>query len=202
MTFSCTRLVAMGDSLTYGQDESDTGIDNRINGASQKRSLTPYPETLDTLFDKKIEVLNHGFPGDRSIDGLVRWQSDIGDIFLIMYGTNDAFNGGKFNSGTLSPFLFKRILSLIVESKVKRQEHVLLIPPPPVADLNRDKILETYRDQVRAVGRERGIPLLDIDFLRSKGNIWTDGTHLTAEANRAIAEKIHDTLVYLAWCKQ
>ena len=70
-----STIVTEGDSLTYGMDVSSAGVPTQINGAPQTRSITPFPETLAEQLRGCATVVNHGYPGDRSVDGLVRWQA-------------------------------------------------------------------------------------------------------------------------------
>lgn len=79
------RIVAMGDSNTYGLylDRKDS-----------------YPKQLETLWnsthpDKKIEVINLGYPGANSSRLVANIEQAIQhfepDIILIMIGTNDSW---------------------------------------------------------------------------------------------------------------
>ena len=93
-------LVFEGDSLTYGQDESPLGSGRPINLASQRPNATPFPEYLGTLLGGGVKIVNHGFPGDRTINSLQRWKNtNGGDIYFIMYGTNDAGNFAQLPGG-------------------------------------------------------------------------------------------------------
>ena len=88
-------IVCEGDSLTYGFKRWGESIPG-INGSPSPRSPTPYPETLRGLLDGKVTVVNHGKPGDQTLDGLTRWaRAPTGDLTIIMYGANDAKVRGK-----------------------------------------------------------------------------------------------------------
>src|SRR5437762_2302583 len=62
-----------GDSLTYGVDFSKTAGTPPINGSPWPRSAVPFPEEVGRLLSARLKILNHGYPGDRSIDGITRW---------------------------------------------------------------------------------------------------------------------------------
>jgi len=68
-------IAAEGDSITYGQDTSATGGQPPINDGVLGRSISPFPETLAAQLGR-CAVVNRGYPGDRSVEGLVRWQNE------------------------------------------------------------------------------------------------------------------------------
>lgn len=187
-------IIAEGDSLTYGQDYSTTGhaIDKPFNGSMNFRSNAPYPETLQKLLHDKIIVINHGYPGDRTTEGLQRWAtSENGALTLIMYGSNDCWNYGNYPSGIIGITEFKQNLKDMVKRRTRNGAHVILLTPPPIQNTEQDKGLIPYRDAVREVGKEMGLLVENAEQdLKSVTNIWCDGVHLSLEANRKIAEAV------------
>lgn len=179
-------IIAEGDSLTYGQDTSSPRTIAPINGAGQSRSMTPYPEALAKLLGRGHEVLNHGFPGDRTTEGLSRWsERDRANVFVLMYGTNDALNFGGHPSGGLSPDAYTRNLSRLVDRR--KGARVILISPPPLQDQQLDLKLQPYRAAAQRVARARSCPLIRVT--RTEG-MWADSVHLSAIAYANIARQV------------
>jgi len=178
-----------GDSITYGQDESRSGVPTQINGGSQTRSPTPFPETMGNTLKGRVHILNRGFPGDRLRDGILRWKKEAaGDLNFILFGGNDALNNGHKPDGIIPVDVFERELTTYLRSpRFKRRQIVLLNEPPFVGDLNAR--VEPYREAIRQVGHDLGLRVVDTGlFLRSDPAPWTDGVHLKASAYKAIGE--------------
>jgi lysophospholipase L1-like esterase len=190
-------LVFEGDSITYGQDESPSGSGEPINGAPQSRSTTPFPEYLGKLLGDGVTIINHGFPGDRTSEGLRRWEHPgRGDVYFIMYGGNDAGNFGHLPGGPLSVAQYAQNLQAIAARRLKEGAKVALLLPVPAMDSRFDAVLEPYRDATREVARRLALPVLDTpSVLRSVPERWVDGLHLSAQSNRAIAIAIKNGLI-------
>lgn len=190
-------LVFEGDSLTYGQDESPSGRGRPINGAPQTRSVTPFPEYLGQLLGHGVTIVNHGFPGDRTREGLKRWsQSGRGDIYFLMYGTNDAGNFGHLPGGPLSVAEYAHTLQSIAARRLKQGAKVAVLLPPPAMDPGFDANLEPYRRVAREVAHRLDLPVLDTaSALHSVSERWVDGIHLSARSNQAIAAAIKNGLI-------
>ncbi|OQP84603.1 hypothetical protein BTR14_18395 [Rhizobium rhizosphaerae] len=186
-------ISAEGDSLTYGMDASPAGRQTQINGATFPRSQHPYPETLAELLGGCARVVNRGFPGDRSVDGLVRWQAVSGDhLVIMMYGSNDALNYGGAPTGIVSLDMFHAVMRLMIERRQAQGAQVLLLVPPPIGDPQADARIAPYREVVRALGREKDLLVIDPRQALTPGApVFTpDWVHLSAEANIAIAKAI------------
>jgi len=170
-----------GDSITYGQDESSSGVPTQINGASQTRSRSPFPETFETALNGRVRIVNRGFPGDRLRD-------KAGDLNFIQFGGNDALNNGHMPGGIVSVSVFEQELSRYVQSaRFSGSRVVLLNEPPFVGDLNIK--VEPYREAVRRVGSKLNLKVIETTaFLRSDPSPWTDGVHLKASNYLAIGE--------------
>lgn len=186
-------IIAEGDSLTYGQDVSASGQNTQINGATQTRSPAPYPETLETELHGCAKVVNRGYPGDRSIDGFARWQGeDSADLYILMYGTNDALNYGNASTGRISVESFTQVLDLLVKRRQAKKAKVLLLVPPPLESAKGNKVLAPYQQAIRDYAQSHNLPFLDTPKLRSVwSRAWTeDGIHLSEAFNRRLAHKI------------
>lgn len=179
-----TVVVAEGDSLTYGYDTTTAGSQPPINQASQTRSPTPYPETLGRLLGQSFEVVNHGFPGDRTREGLSRWSAPSGaDIAILMYGTNDCLNYGGYPDGPLPLVQFRRNLQQMIARRRQEGARVVLVQPPALQDQGAEARLRPCRRALDDVGRATRTRVVAPP--RTVG--WTDGVHLSPASYRAIA---------------
>ena len=184
------EIVVEGDSLTYGQDVTPGVNMPPINGSGQPRSRAPYPETLGTML-KQCHVSNHGYPGDRSVDGLVRWQnSKPAALTLMMYGSNDALNNGHASSGVVSVETFTEVMSLLLSKKRNQGSKVLILLPPPIKNANANLLIEKYRQAVRKLADQQSLPIVDVpEILKGIDPVWTaDQVHLSEKSNIRIAE--------------
>lgn len=183
------RIAFEGDSLIYGQDETETGGRPPINGAPQGRSAKPLPEHLGELLERRVQVENRGFPGDRSIDGLSRWdRAGEAALVFIMYGTNDASNFGGRPGGVVSPAAFTAALGHLVARRATEGSAVVLMAPPPVGVAEWEARTAPYRAAVARVAEEHGVPVLDTsEVLAGVRDKWTDGLHLSGRSLEALA---------------
>jgi lysophospholipase L1-like esterase len=183
-------LVAFeGDSIIYGQDETDGARRPAINGATQGRSTTPLPELLSELLEHRIDIENRGFPGDRTIDGLQRWRnaSKIALVF-IMYGTNDAMNFGDRPGGIVSIADYAANLKELVNRRRLEGTKVVLMTPPPIGVPRWDAKTSPYRAAAKRVAAELGVPILNTsEVLSGIVDKWADGLHLSKHALEALA---------------
>jgi len=184
-------IAAEGDSLTYGMDVSPAGKPTQINRASFTRSTNPYPETLATDLAGCAQVVNRGFPGDRSVDGLVRWQTvPPVNVALLMYGSNDATNYGHSATGVVSLDVFHSVMRLIATRRMAQGATVVLLLPPPIGDPRAEAMIAPYRRDVQALGKEMGLSVFDPkEALSGVEPVFTeDRVHLSPAANIAIAK--------------
>jgi lysophospholipase L1-like esterase len=186
-------IAAEGDSLTYGMDISPAGKPTQINHAPFTRSANPYPETLAADLGGCAQVVNRGFPGDRSVDGLVRWQNvPAVNVALLMYGSNDATNYGHSATGVVSADIFHSVLRLIAMRRMAQGATVVLLLPPPIENPRAEAMIAPYRHEVQALGKEMGLPVFDPrQALNGIDPIFTeDKVHLSPAANIAIAKSL------------
>lgn len=178
-------IACYGDSLTYGQDTSGTGGFPPINGASQGRSANPYPESLATSLTTigfSASVINRGYPGDTSSDGLTRWASaSATDVAIIMYGTNDAMNYG--GTGLVSVDDFRKNISSMIERERAKGTVVILISPPNVAERIANAKIAPYRAQMKYLADAYSLTYIDAsEQVETITKLWTDNVHLTSFA--------------------
>ncbi len=193
-----SEIVFEGDSLTYGFDESEIAGEPKINGAWPRRSKVPFPEEVGKIL-KDLQVTNHGFPGDRSVDGIKRWAAKkTASLTVLMYGTNDFGNFGKLER-SLTTEEFKVNLERLIKRRTLAGGQVLLVTPPPIATGAVDAGLEAYREVVRSSARERNMFFVDASAAMSDiPQKWVDGLHLSAAANQALARAVSKRICVLA----
>lgn len=143
-----------GTSLAYGQDvPSGSGT---LNGATQTRTTTPPPEQMAIVLTQaglSPTVTNHGYPGDRTNDGINRWYNSarvgasginvdtttnvnlVNDILspknsydavIISYSHNDANNYGTKTSGIVPISNFKENLRAMILARLNDGSYVCL----------------------------------------------------------------------------
>lgn len=178
-------IACYGDSLTYGQDTSSTGTGSPINGATQSRSPNPYPESLATSLTTigiSATVINRGYPGDSSADGLTRWSSSSAtDVAIIMYGTNDAMNYG--GTGLVSVDDFRKNISSMIERERAKGSVVILMSPPNVAERLANAKIAPYRAQMEYLAAAYSLTYIDAaQQIETMTKQWTDNVHLTSFA--------------------
>ena len=189
-------ISAEGDSLTYGQDTASAERSPGINGAPQTRSVTPYPETLAQLLG--VRVINRGFPGDQTVQGLKRWDDVVRpDLAILMYGTNDWGNFGGYKEGPVKLEMYKTNLATLIKRRLEQGARVIVLSPPPI-DAKRvganGKALAPISDYVaasREVAAKLGVLWVDLqDVPGTVETPYTDGLHFTPALNRALAAQV------------
>lgn len=185
-----------GDSLTYGFDTTETNGLPKINNSPSTRSKYPFPESLGGLLNNQVQVINRGYPGDRSTDGFKRWaNAQTTQLTVIMYGTNDYGNYGGYPDGGVSLANFERTLRTIIMRRMQREAKVIVMIPPPIRDPRADAGLEPYRRAADQVARESGAVIFDATkAVAPVEKKWTDGLHLSEAANQAIARSLSQVI--------
>lgn len=182
---SSISIACYGDSLTYGQDTSSTGGQPPINGATQGRSPNPYPDSLSTSLSTigiTNIVINRGYPGDTSADGLTRWASaSATDVAILMYGTNDAMNFG--GTGLVGVDDFRKNMSEMIEREISKGAAVILMSPPNVSDPVSNAKIAPYRAQVKYLANAYAVDFIDsAEQISTITRFTTDNVHLTTFA--------------------
>ena len=177
------KIACEGTSLTYGQNVP--GVLPPINGANQYRALYQYPSSLQIALQAvgiNALVINRGFPGDRTTEGLIRWRdSTIADVCILEYGTNDAFNFAGYSSGSLTIPAFTDSLSKMVKRRLDQGAWVIITSPP---DINPpDTALNSYKTVILKISKNFDLPVFDVEkSVITSSNDYFDGVHLTALA--------------------
>ena len=186
-------ISAEGDSLTYGQDTASTERLPGINGAPQTRSVTPYPETLAKMLG--TTVINRGYPGDQTTQGLERWKNaEKPDLVILMYGTNDWGNYGGHKAGPISVAHYRSNLLSLIQRRQEQGSQVIVLSPPPI-DTKRVgpngtplALLADYVTASREVAAQAGVRWVDTQpMIAAVTEAYTDGLHLSPASNQALA---------------
>lgn len=181
-----------GTSITYSQDGSATGTNPGDNGSSNTRSARPIPEELAEVLSYvgfNATVLNRGYPGDTTIEGLSRWESASPvDIAIIEYAHNDANNYGGHAHGPVSLTNYKKNLRQIATREIAKGAAVLFVGAPCEQSPNPANKIAMYIAAAREIAGELGAIFIDWgDSVAGLKNRYTDGVHLSVQANVNIA---------------
>ena len=201
-------IVGLGDSITLaGRQPEEKGWMHVLGKLLQQQ----FPE-----YD--FSLINSGEGGNTSREGLARISEDVlshtPDYVLVEFGGNDAMPDPNRH---VSPEEFSDNLSSI-KNQIMRgtNARIVMLTFPPVIDEwhacgqhefykqwgGLDAFVEEYRRLTRDFSREEGCPLADIDRALRKAidrngaetYILPDGVHLTAEANRVVAQEVYTVL--------
>lgn len=172
----------------------------------------------------KISVINKGFGGDNTIDGLARIKKDVlaynPNHFIILFGFNDAlWHPIKFLP--LKNFR-SNLREMVAVTKKSGIEHIVLLtlfpviekyirkrhPTHPAKDIN--AYIEGFNQVILEVATESGIMVVNLkNLITMHGgasedkscmirNVFNsgaeDGVHLTPEGYRLMAELIYDAI--------
>ncbi len=178
---SSGKIVAFGDSLTAGL------------GLPLAES---YPAFLQEILEKDgyyYEVVNAGVSGDTTTGGLQRidWTLDGGNVkFVILeLGGNDILRGINIE-------LMQKNLAQIIERIQSRGAKVILAgieAPTNSGPEYRKEVHQAYKD----LADKYKVPFIPFFLEGIVGNeslIQEDGTHLTKEGNRVLAQNVYSKL--------
>jgi len=194
------RLLLLGDSITKGVRP----------GVLAKET---FGGLLQTEFARKkweVSIVNTGVGGERTDQALKRVDQVIAkhrpDLVTIMYGTNDSYVDQGKSASRLNLDQYRANLSKLIDRLENQGAGVVLMTSPRWADGSRPNglgeepnlRLEPYVEVVRAVARERGLPLVDHYAAWTKAKRegvslmeWTtDGCHPNPKGHRVLADLI------------
>lgn len=189
-----TKIVAIGDSITYGADPT-----NKI------LSKTTYPAQLQRALGKNYRVLNYGVNGATLVtSGDLPYRStsfykiinDVDpDIVLIMLGTNDS-KPHNWDAKT-----YKTQLKDFVSGQKSLLSHpqVYLMTPPAAYDnsygINKMVIRDEIYPIVKNVAAQTNTPYIDIySATKNHPEYFPDGVHPNAAGYKIIAAKVYTAL--------
>jgi len=160
------RVVLLGDSLFYSEGLPDN-----------QDFVAVIPTDRSDL-----ELIDVGVPGDQTKDVLARVRNATDshpNVVVVWIGTNDALAG--VGVSTYSEQL-NQLLDLLAPA------HLVVITP--IADQGAPEAYVPYAAAARDIAKGRGIPLVDLDGVISKGDYLEDGAHLNADAVQRVARLI------------
>jgi lysophospholipase L1-like esterase len=186
--------VFAGDSITQGVSHTQ----------GRRGYVEHFAERLrGELGRLRDAVINSGVSGSTVADLLPEFHWRIGrfapDVVVAMFGTNDALVQGE---GGVRAFRYD--LGQLVERSRDLGATVILQTPPPVGDGDeRDPgAVAAYANEVRAVARELGVPLVDHATIWAGAGAagsapagWLDDTvHPNARGQHELALGLFDRL--------
>lgn len=176
--------ACIGDSMTYGQQLSPPGPTPPINGSTEPRMATPWPEQLQvalqtTVFGSNVTVLNWGFSGDTAEDAIDRWlgRTENLDFLWIMLGQNDF--GQNVSIST-----FRENIMTLVAHFAGRGTAVGLISTLSTQNLVGNQGTHPYRSVTCELADYLGLPFVDA---------WKQTQHIAYNSQRWQPDGIHPT---------
>ena len=180
-------IALYGTSITYSQDTTETGTNPPINSAPQARSSTPIDVKLaEALSFSGItaSVINRGYPGDRTIEGVSRWvAASATDVSFVEYGHNDAMNYGGYVTGPVSMDAYRTNLTAIIKRELDKGAAVVVVGSTPVADTKANLKIRAYAQAAKQIADGFGLPFVDwAEIIETVNDKWTDNVHLSPTA--------------------
>ncbi|OCA84482.1 hypothetical protein A8F94_17450 [Bacillus sp. FJAT-27225] len=170
------KIVAQGDSLTYGQDtyspdkraaNSDPTMDSQSNSTVTQAGKT-YPEAMQehlrSIYGSSIAtVVNRGVPGHYADASKNKWSTNpSADLHLIMLGTNDS-TAGTPSDKKQKIDAYVNDMCLLIEQIIDFGSAVVLLTPPKISQGGAHPWLESYREALHSIGYIYGIPVINTD---------------------------------------
>ena len=177
------RIVAVGDSITYGVGSS---------------SGVGYPPRLEARLwkaGKNATVVNAGIPGEKSPDTDKRFKSTIqgADIVLLMIGTNDVSNSGICNG---APCLSDTHIASMLDKALAAGVTPIVSTIIPFSGYESDTAVRELNSKIKAVASERGVSVVDnYQRFSSVGFSYYDNRlHPNDEGYEIMAEEWYKTV--------
>lgn len=189
------RIVCVGDSITYAQ------------GVMNSRDRDSFTAILSTLLPDTT-VVNYGLPnrtllstGNMPYTAESHYRESLkedADIVIIMLGSNDS-KGINWDAES-----FANEYEALVQSYIDMDSGptVYVMRPPRLyrtveneGDGNNEIIKGEMTEIICSVAEKLGVEVIDLYSITDGHPEWySDGAHPNAEGNRAIAEKIAETI--------
>ena len=195
-----TSIACVGDSLTYGLDE--TSSDKRPSTAdvtdmgvsTNTISKYTYPEILRgclwEVYSKSFPVKKMAVGGDTLTSALERWTTNPNvKIAIMMFGTNDGYREENVESFINNYFkLIKRFLDW--------GSAIVLLTPPKKYEYS--EIQDIHADAVQTIGKMLNIPVIDTREIFDGyplNDLTTDYVHFTPDMYYLLGAKITNLFI-------
>ncbi|PGG99910.1 hypothetical protein AJ80_09265 [Polytolypa hystricis UAMH7299] len=190
------QIILFGDSITQGSANQDKGF--------------AFLPALQNEYTRRYDVLNRGFSGYTSEQGLVVLpqifppvEKETVRLMTIFFGANDAVLPGGSQHVPLETY--KQCLQAMIKHPAVQAQRtkILLFTPPPVNEYQLDPVLangdvairlaavtKQYADACREVGESLGVAVVDIwtAFMTAVG--WTKDGPLAGSKDAPPNEKL------------
>lgn len=187
-------IVCVGDSITYGYDETSDDKLPPLPGHTRQRASIQYPMQLQKelrriYVSNSINTTNYGYSGDTVQSSYEReaWKNNPkSNLAVIMFGIND--EAKNVSIATFSEFLVKWI-----ERLNSWGTGVILMTPTLLNSGGTQKKLDGFRFAMKQIAELYGCPLFETsEFVDSysKDAIYSDSTHFNKEGYKIIGNSL------------
>ena len=193
------RLLAFGDSITYGAWDAEGGWVERLKKMA-------HATTVASNGGNKIQVINLGIGGNTSTSLLARMESEIESrasagwpfVFIIAIGTNDG--RAIDNKPEVTIEKFAENIDQIITIAGKYTDKIVLLGIPPIGSrllnfkgqIYSDDTIKMYSNVIERTAKKRGVifvPLRPIFELSESKNLFAyDSLHPGDEGHELIVK--------------
>ena len=197
-TLKITRILAFGDSLTYGVAQPAVALRAYDAGLS-----VSYPYKLQQLETARytaqtISVTNAGIAGNKALEDRARLTHEVSvnrpEVLLLMEGTNDL----GLLAGMSSAAIRTGITAVVngMEDMVRDAQYqgvavfVATLPPQRPGGLRAAgaSLVDQYNTALKTMVQKKGATLVDLNAQFPLALIGQDGLHPTEEGYQKMAE--------------
>lgn len=202
------NVLCYGDSITWGYNPSD---------GTRYEFEHRWPGILETRMKGEIRVIEEALPGrtinsdspflparngEEALDMVLDAHTPI-DIFILMLGTNDMWNGFDYSTS----YIASACMSLVLKVQKSRSgpgfdaPDILLVAPPPLGKLSpvmelyfkgREKDSKKLSGLYKTIADSSGIKFLDSSKFVKASDL--DGVHLEPGDHKRLALAIGKTI--------
>ncbi|MBC1290639.1 SGNH/GDSL hydrolase family protein [Listeria booriae] len=192
-----TKILAYGDSLTYGYDiysadkrPADTKPTSNGTKHTRERASVTYPEALELALKQvysNVSTQNCGYSGDTVTSSFAKWDgTNLGaDITLFMLGHNDSKNAQESISDFISGY------KKIIERALSWGSGVIFLTPPKQKNAV-DFTVDVYSQAVIQLAKEYQAPVVDMAELTEgiPASFYSDSVHFNGRGYDFIGKKL------------
>ncbi|MBC1306804.1 SGNH/GDSL hydrolase family protein [Listeria booriae] len=192
-----TKILAYGDSLTYGYDiysadkrPPDTTPTTNGTKHTRERASVTYPEALESALKQvypNVSTQNWGYSGDTVTSSFAKWDgvNPHADITLFMLGHNDSKNAQE----SIADFIagYKKI----IERALSWGSGVIFLTPPKQKNAL-DFTVDVYSQAVLQLAKEYQAPVVDMAELTEgiPASFYSDSVHFNGKGYDFIGKKL------------